>query len=155
MARTTLGGWQVSGIVSVTSGAPFNITSNSKVTSVIPNSTNRPDGTFTYTRKGTNWVNLSSLTAPADGVWGTLGHNAARGPGRDNWNIALFKSFVFSEERGSRLEFRAESFNTFNHTQFQADTTGGIHNDIGDAKFGQISQVFDPRTMQLGMKLIF
>jgi hypothetical protein len=155
MARTTLGGWQVSGIVSISSGAPFNITSSSKVTSVIPNSSNRPDGKFTYSRKGTQWVNLSSLSAPADGVWGTLGHNAARGPGRDNWNIALFKSFVFSEARGSRLEFRAESFNTFNHTQLQADTTGGIHNDIGDKLFGQINQTFDPRTMQLGMKLIF
>ncbi len=155
MARTTLGGWQVSGIVSISSGAPFNITSSSLVTSVIPNSSNRPDGTFSYTKKGPQWVNLSSLKAPADGVWGTLGHNAARGPGRDNWNIALFKNFVFSEERGSRLEFRAESFNTFNHTQFQADTTGGIHNDIGDSSFGIMNQTFDPRTMQLGMKLIF
>ncbi len=155
MVRTTLGGWQVSGIVSMTSGAPINITASSSVTNVIPNSSNRPDGKLSYSKHGTQWFNLASLTAPADGTWGTLGHNAARGPGRDNWNIALFKSFVFSEERGSRLEFRAESFNTFNHTQFQADTTGGIHNDIGDAKFGQISQTFDPRTMQLGMKLIF
>ena len=167
MTRTTLGGWQVSGIVSMSSGAPINITSSSSVTSVIPNSSNRPDltGKITYTRKnvinasdgttGYQWFDPTAFTAPAAGTWGTFGHNGIRGPGRDNWNIALFKSFVFSEERGSRLEFRVESFNTFNHTQFQADTTGGINNGIGDAKFAQITQTFDPRTMQLGMKLIF
>ena len=94
-------------------------------------------------------------TTPAAGTWGSLGHNAARGPGRDNWNIALFKSFVFSEERGSRLEFRAESFNAWNHTQFQADTTGGINNSFGGGNFGQLTSTFDPRTMQLGLKLIF
>jgi hypothetical protein len=54
--------------------------------------------------------------------------------------LLSFKSFVFSEERGSRLEFRAESFNTFNHTQFQADTTGGINNSFGGGSFGQRTQ---------------
>lgn len=157
LLKATVGGWQVSGIVSMSSGAPINITSGGGVTSVIPNTANRPDltGKISYPKKVNEWFDPSAFTAPAAGTWGSLGHNAIRGPGRQNWNIALFKSFVFSEERGSRLEFRAESFNTWNHTQFQADTTGGIHNDVGDAKFGQISQAFDPRIMQLGLKLIF
>jgi len=165
MLRTTVGGWQVSGIVSISSGAPIDITLNSNATDAlgnktnaanfIQNSTNRPNGTVTYAKSGVQWISATSLTTPAAGTWGTLGHNAARGPGRDNWNIALFKSFVFSEERGSRLEFRAESFNTFNHTQFQADTTGGINNSFGGGSFGQLTSTYDPRTMQLGMKLIF
>lgn len=164
--RTTLGGWQVSGIVSMTSGAPIDITLNSgvkdalgndakNVVNYIQNTTNRPDGKVTYSKSGIQWISATSLAVPAQGTWGSLGHNAARGPGRDNWNIALFKSFVFSEERGSRLEFRAESFNTWNHTQFQADTTGGINNSFGGGSFGQLTNTFDPRTMQLGLKLIF
>ena len=167
MLRTTVGGWQVSGIVSMTSGAPINITSGGDVVNIVQNSSNRPDltGKLTYTKKnvtnvsdntvGYQWYDPSAFTKPAAGTWGTLGHNAIRGPGRDNWNLSLFNSFVFNQERGTKLEFRAESFNSFNHTQFQADTTGGIHNDIGDAKNGQITAAFDPRVFQLGLKLLF
>jgi hypothetical protein len=159
MMRTTLGGWQLSGIVSMSSGAPINITVGGGVVNALNlnSATNRPDlvGKISYPKSGTHWIDGSAFQAPAIGTWGNLAHNAVVGPGRDNWNLALFKSLVFNEERGIKLEFRAESFNTFNHTQFQADVTGGIHNDIGDANFGQITQTFDPRTMQLGLKLIF
>jgi len=79
-----------------------------------------------------------------------LGHNALRGPGRDNWNISLFKSFTLSESRGSRLEFRVETFNTWNHTQFN-----GIDNTLADGNFGQVTSAFDPRILQLGGKIYF
>ncbi len=78
------------------------------------------------------------MSAPAPGAWGSLGYDAVYGPGRDNWNLSLFKSFTLSEARGSRLEFRFETFNTF---------TSGT--------FGQISSAADPRTLQLGLKLYF
>jgi hypothetical protein len=68
----------------------------------------------------------------------------------------LFKSFVFSESRGSRLEFRAESFNTWNHTQFRGDRQGGgISTNLGASNFGAITNAFDPRTFQLGLKLYY
>jgi hypothetical protein len=79
-----------------------------------------------------------------------------RGPGRDDWNLSLFKSFVISEARGSRFEFRAESFNTWNHTQFKGDyNNGGISTNVGSSNFGQVTSAFDPREFQLGAKLIF
>ncbi|HEY1463289.1 MAG TPA: hypothetical protein VGF44_07720, partial [Terriglobales bacterium] len=85
-----------------------------------------------------------------------LGHNAVIGPGRDDWNLSLFKSFVISESRGSRFEFRAESFNTWNHTQFKGDyNNGGISTNVGSGNFGQVTSAFDPREFQLGAKLIF
>jgi len=84
------------------------------------------------------------------GDFGDLGHNAVRGPGRDNWNLSLFKSFVFSETRGSRLEFRLETFNTWNHTQFNQ-----VSNNSGASDFGQFKSAFDPRILQLGLKLYF
>jgi len=95
-------------------------------------------------------VRYDRVYCPAVGAFGTLGHNALRGPGRDNWNMSLFKSFLFSEARGSRLEFRAESFNTWNHTEFNAVST-----NLGDSKFGQVTSAFEPRIFQLGMKIVF
>jgi hypothetical protein len=48
------------------------------------------------------------------------------------------------------FEFRAESFNTFNHTQFN-----GVGNSFGNGNFGQVTSTWDPRTLQLGGKLSF
>jgi hypothetical protein len=62
----------------------------------------------------------------------------------------LFKSFVISEARGSRFEFRAESFNTWNHTEFDQ-----VSNALGSSNFGQVTSAFDPRVFQLGAKLYF
>jgi len=82
--------------------------------------------------------------------------NALRGPGRDDWNLSLFKSFVISESRGSRFELRADAFNTWNHTQFRGDAnTGGISLNAGAGNFGAVTAAFDPREFQLGARLIF
>src|ERR1035437_3423359 len=62
----------------------------------------------------------------------------------------LFKSFTFSEARGSRLEFRAETFNSFNHTQFNGVSTGFSSSD-----FGHVTSTYNPRNLQLGLKLMF
>jgi len=93
-----------------------------------------------------------------NGDWGTLGHNALRGPGRDNWNMSLFKEFMISEARGSRFELRLETFNTWNHTQFQnIGTNFNGYNKDGTIKgnFGQVTSAYDPRILQLGGKIYF
>ena len=83
------------------------------------------------------------------GDWGNMPFNGVRGPGRDNWNLSLFKSFAFNE-RGSRLEFRTEFFNVWNHTQFNGVSTGFTNGD-----FGQVTSAHDPRTLQFGLKLYY
>ena len=160
MLKTVAGGWELSGIVTMESGAPLNmgVSAAGNVSGFIPNSGNRPDlvGKITYPKTATEWFNPAAFAAPAPGTYGNLPHDAVRGPGRDDWNLSLFKSFVISESRGSRFEFRAESFNTWNHTQFHGDyATGGIDTNVGDSRFGQVTSAFDPREFQLGAKLIF
>jgi hypothetical protein len=159
LLKTVAGGWSLSGIITMESGAPLNMgVTGSNVSSVIPNSGNRPDlvGKITYPKTVSAWFNPAAFALPAAGTWGDLGHDAVRGPGRDDWNLALFKSFVISEARGSRFEFRAESFNTWNHTQFKGDyNNGGISTNVGSGNFGAITSAFDAREFQLGAKLIF
>ena len=122
LLRSTIGGWQVSGIVTLTSGSPLSITEGGigydpnsgtgNVASSIPNTTNRPNvsGSVSYPKTAGEWFDPSVFTHTAAGEFGDLPFNSIRGPGRQNWNMSLFKSFVFSEERGSRLELRAEFF---------------------------------------------
>ncbi|ABF39450.1 hypothetical protein Acid345_0445 [Candidatus Koribacter versatilis Ellin345] len=165
--RTILGGWQVSGIVTMESGAPLAIgLSGSNVSSLfnggfVTNSGNRPNvnGAVTYPQSVNEWFDTSAFSAPTcttgPDCWGDLGHNTVRGPGRDNWNLSLFKSFTLND-RGSRIEFRADSFNTWNHTQFKGDyNNGGISTNFGSGNFGAVTAAFDPREFQFGLKLVF
>jgi hypothetical protein len=160
LLRTAVGGWEVSGILTFESGLPLNIgLSGGQGGNGLPNATNRPDlvGKISYPQaavpgkqQGIQYIDPSAFVNPAIGAFGNLSHNAARGPGRDNWNLSLFKSFVFSETRGSRLEFRVETFNIWNHTQFNQTS-----NNFGANNFGQFTSAFDPRILQAGLKLYF
>ena len=97
-----------------------------------------------------SWFTKSAFAVPAPGTFGSLPRNYLRGPGRDNWNLSLFKSFVFSEDRGSKLEFRAEFFNAFNHTEFN-----NVSTTFSSGNFGAVTSAHDPREIQLGLKLYF
>jgi hypothetical protein len=151
--KTLLGGWQTSGIVTMESGLPLSINlGGSQGGNGLPNSTNRPNinGAVTYPGTTAQWFSTSVFSTPAVGAWGNLPANSVRGPGRHNWNVSIFKRFVFSESRGSAFELRVETFNTWNHTQFnQVSTTFSASN------FGQVTSVQDPRVFQLGAKLYF
>jgi hypothetical protein len=160
-AKTMIGGWELSGIVTAESGAPINIgIANSGGVNFVTtgNSANRPNVTGSGGDPHTQaeWFNTALYSNPAPGAWGTTPYDSVVGPGRDNWNISLFKNFLFSESRGSNLQFRAEFFNIWNHTQWKADgENGGINNTFNGAGFGQITAAYDPRIIQLALKLYF
>jgi Carboxypeptidase regulatory-like domain len=162
LVRNVVGGWEISGIVTMESGLPINLNLTNNQRGNFVGGNNRPDqvGAIGYQHSPVTctpacgqqilYFNPTSFVNPALGAWGTLAHNGLTGPGRDNWNLSLFKSFTLSESRGSRLELRLETFNTWNHTQFQNVDTG-----LGDSKFGQFTSAFDPRILQLGGKIYF
>ena len=151
--KSTVGGWELSGIVTATSGLPVNPQlTGGQSGNGLPNATNRPNriAAVSYPHTAGEWFNTAAFASPAVGAWGDSGHNSLRGPNRQNWNLSLFKSFVISEARGSRFEFRAESFNTWNHTEFDQ-----VSNALGSSNFGQVTSAFDPRVFQLGAKLYY
>src|SRR5215471_4117774 len=153
LLRTLVGGWEVSGIVSIESGLPLNVTiSGPQGNNGLPTAFNRPDKTGNLVAPHTKdqWITGSAFANPTNGAWGSLGYDAVDGPGRDNWNLSLFKNFVFSEARGSQFELRLETFNTFNHPQIQTVPTG-----FGSSNFGQPNGFFPGRIVQLGGKISF
>jgi hypothetical protein len=151
--KTAAGGWELSGIVTIESGLPLFITENGALGSNgVSGGTNRPNftGAISYPGTQASFFTTTGFSDPAPGSWGTLGKGAFRGPGRDNWNMSLFKSFLLSESRGSRIELRVETFNTWNHTEFQSVSTG-----YGASNFGQVTSTWDPRVFQLGGKFVW
>jgi hypothetical protein len=165
LLKTVVGGWELSGIVTMESGAPYNLGVNGgNVSSIFPggDAGNRPNltGSVSYPKtissSGMQWIDTTVFSPPQEGQWGNLGFDAIKGPGRDVWNLSLFKKFVISESRGSEFQFRAESFNTWNHPQFGGPgQNGNFSTNFGSSNFGQITGTYDPRVLQLGAKLIF
>lgn len=84
------------------------------------------------------------------GFYGTYRRNSFHGPGRANLDLALEKSTDLRGEQ-TKLIFRVEAFNIFNHAEFRppADTS------VLSLTFGQISGTYDPRILQLALKLAF
>jgi hypothetical protein len=89
------------------------------------------------------------FVAPPANRYGNSAPRIVRGPGRNNWSMALMKDFSFRRE-ATQLTFRAEAFNLFNHAQFNNPNVSASARD-----FGTISSSAPGRNVQLGLKLVF
>ncbi len=104
---------------------------------------------------GSDIPSLSSLT------YGTLPRNAFRGPDRTNLDLALAKAFNLGERW--KAELRLEAFNVFNHAEFYnpgcAPGVNGIPScnllSPTNGNFGQISATYDPRLLQIALRIQF
>jgi hypothetical protein len=156
VAKGVLGGWEISGVTTMESGLPLFLTLNGNQGGNGIGATNRPNvsGPITY-GNNTQFFNTGNFSTPAIGAWGNLAKGVARGPGRDNWNISLFKEFAVKER--AKFQLRVESFNTWNHTELNGISTGVSFDSSGKVNnnFGQVTSVWDPRVFQLGGKFIF
>ena len=158
-----LGGWQTNGIIRIAAGRPIIPLLDSS--NPIPTWNQRPDLTEPLRRAsarpeaatdpttGTSYfANPEALSQPADFTLGTSPRtiSSVRQPGSRDVSMSLFKEFPLAAIReGMRLEFRAESFNTFNHPQFDGPNT-----NVGSGDFGFItSTINSPRQLQFGLKL--
>jgi Carboxypeptidase regulatory-like domain len=160
LARTTLGGWQFSGVTVAQSGvpAPITYTGATDTLGLGGGTTNRPDlvAPVSYPKTRLAWFNTKSFANPTppwlggtNQGFGTAPKDAVVQPGLFNFNWSLFKNIPL-KEGGPSLELRFEFFNVFNHTEFN-----NIDQNSGDANFGQVTTAYDPRTMQLGGKFHF
>ena len=79
---------------------------------------------------------------------GNIGQGAIRGPGNLRMDLSLGKNFSLSEK--SRLQFRADAFNAFNHTNFVGMNTG-----IENPRFGKFTSTRGARVIQFSARLSF
>ncbi len=164
VARVALHNWQISGIASFVSGAPLGVgftqttaTDLSGTPSVGPRivltgNPVLPKGERTFSR----FFNTSVFQIPDRGTMGNAAKTVIRGPGINNWDIALFKNFPIHEQK--RLQFRCEMYNAFNHTQFTNVDTTARFDPLGNqvnAQFGQYTAAARPRYIQLALRFYF
>jgi hypothetical protein len=159
-----VGGWQVAGINTIYAGAPVTFTYQPGATFIVsgiqqdfrgannyrPNVTGdplAPEGERTIA----NYFNRNNVVLPTDPSqpFGNAERNSVRGPRFWQIDFAMSKFFPMPWPEG-RLEFRAEAFNLFNHTNFQSP-----NGNRSAGGFGTITGAFDARQIQLGVKVTF
>ena len=90
---------------------------------------------------------------PSQRTYGTLPRNALRGPSRTNFDFAVAKTTPIVKEKLT-AEFRVEFFNILNHAEFMNPDTN-ISDLVPGGTFGQITDTYDPRIIQIALRLKF
>jgi len=157
--HSVLGGWEVAGTIIDETGVPTTprLSLNYDPVGLGGGYTNRPAQSAKSKKLGgiNNAFDTAVFSNPtaawaggANQGFGSGGKDSIPGPNRVNFTTSLYKAFAFTEK--ARFEFRAESFNTFNHTE-----PNGVGNTLGNSNFGKVTSFYDPRALELGGKFIF
>jgi hypothetical protein len=145
--------WNVNGILTLSDGRPFSITSTDRVNTG-PGRISRANcsgdpvpGGFDQTID--HWFDTAAFSEPAGFTYGNCSPNSVVGPGSKSMNLSLFRSIPWN---GRRIELRVESFNTFNWVNY-----GRPGQSVSNAAtFGKISSTLgDPRELQFAVKFYF
>jgi hypothetical protein len=182
LVRNIVGGWDWTGIYTVTTGDAMTILSgrdqsgtglgNDRADYIGPASqfggvaqpSNRSPCPTTV-KHCVRWLNTSLFAQPAAGTYGNVGKNSFRGPTLWNVDTGLLKNFYpMPAHENISLQFRGEFFNVFNHPQFADPNTtlsnasngsfGNIRSTVGVAA-GNLAGSADSRIIQLALKLTF
>jgi hypothetical protein len=163
-----IGGWNISDITQIHSGVTFSTgvsadnanTGTNQRANYVPGCQLKPAG---FHQSVKEWYNPACFVVPPEYTFGNTERNGFRGPDYDDSDIAIFKNFNFTESM--YLQFRAESYNTLNRTNFSppgGSATGSspqiggtVTSDIDSSTFMQILSAAPARQIQFAMKFVF
>lgn len=89
-----------------------------------------------------------AFALPALNTFGNAGRSLFRGPGIHLWDLSIYKGLKVSER--VKMQFRAEMFNAFNHTNFS-----GVGTTYASTTYGRITSALAAREIQMGLRLSF
>jgi len=151
-----LGGWRITGINTMTSGQPINLTySPATIGQVSGAPSYRPNylggDIYSANKNPAAFFNRAAFSLPdSSQPFGALGRNIARTESIFNFDLGVHKEFPLWWESG-RLQFRSEFFNLFNTTNL-----GAPAQNFSNANFGAITTLSSAaRQIQFGLKLVF
>jgi hypothetical protein len=152
-ANYIAGDWQLNGIAILRSGAPYTLSVAGDIANIgaasgymRPNLVGDPAVAHPTPSK---WFNQAAFSSPAIYTFGNVGRNTMRSDWTRNFDVSVFRQFRFTESK--QLEFRTESFNTFNTPVFAAPTS-----NLSSPTFGQVlSMANKARQLQFSLKALF
>jgi hypothetical protein len=164
LSKAVLGGWQVAGIVNISSGQPMSrilVNSDTFRRGIFADLVGDPMVGERFVNGVPFWFNPDAFAPPAAGTFGNSGRAPFRQPGRHQWDLNFSKNFYPTDT--VRLQLRAELINAFDIRQWAADpVVVGLDNtctvsntacNVSGDRFGQIIATRAAREIQLGVKL--
>ncbi len=151
LMHSLLGQWQAGGNFAAQSGAPFTVNIASDQANVGAGPAQRPDAHGNPNagpKTPQAWFDTSVFSLPALYTFGNAPRNALIGPGLQEFDLSLQKDFRLNE--ASKLQFRVEAYNVFNHPNFNIPNRTAF-----TANFGRISSAQDSRQLQFALKVVF
>jgi hypothetical protein len=158
LAAKLVGGWNLNGIVTVSTGFPFTPTLATPVANT--GTSSRPNCLSNAALSDptpTRWFNTGAFGTPALYTFGNCGRDILNGPGTHEVDLNLEKDTYISGDHSRYLQFRVETFNLLNTPQFNNPNAS-----IGSPTAGTISSAGQPadftrtsRQIQLALKLYF
>jgi hypothetical protein len=149
VTNAALGGWSLSPIVTLASGAPLNLTVNGNPANTGQNDRPNVVGDWELDHPTPEqWFDTAAFVANDRYTFGNAPRNLLRGPGLFNLDVVLKKSFKVSDRVTADLRF--ESFNATNTTPL-----GNPNTQVGNVNFGRISSAGAARSNQVALKLSF
>ena len=144
-----VGGWQFSGITTLTTGRPFTVFMQTGVNNGAPSWPNRLGSGKLDDPSVDLWYNPRDFVAPPANTYGDTGRGILRAPGHANVDTSLSKRFTVVGR--SNVEFRWDAFNLFNNPGF-----GFPNQNFDSPTAGRItSTIIDNRSMQFSLKMNF
>ncbi len=150
VTQLVLGGWELTSILTLQSGAPFSVSMASATSNT--GTFQRPNqicsGNLPASRRSiTHWFDTSCFVSPPSYTFGNAGRNILIGPGLETWDVGLDKNLQLTNRLG--MQFRAEAFNVLNHANFAIPG-----NSIGAPSAGTVSNVVtNARQIQFAARL--
>lgn len=153
VASAILGGWRLTAIATMESGAPFTVNDQTDRANIGQGPAQRPvclrDPNLPPSEQTVDrFFDTSAFVPAAFGSFGNCGRNIVIGPGTKEFDLAAARTFRFNEAK--RLEFRIETFNLFNTTNFDLPNRFAF-----TPNFGKIFSAGPARQIQLGLKFTF
>jgi hypothetical protein len=152
VTQTLVGDWTVGSIITLNSGAPFYVLAGGDVANTGgPNQRAQRTGQNPYasSRSAKAFLNKTAFAVPTAYTFGNEGRNDLVGPTYKNVDFNLSKTFPVEDLL--KVQFRAESFNIFNKTNYSNPDSG-----VQDGSFGQILSAAGPgRQIQFALKILF
>jgi len=163
LSHTLLGGWQFAGIMAAQSGTPFSVvdgifgdnagvadgvSGNGSYADRIGDPRGAPNCTFSPGATGRRLLNPCAFEQPQGLTFGNSRRNSLNMPHRTNFDMSLYKIFKPTEK--VQLQFRAEGFNIFNHTQWSS-----LDYYVGTQGFLYSTGAHMPRVLQFALRITF
>lgn len=146
IVRSVAGGWQLSGVIRLQTGAPYTVTASTST------GTRRADylgGSLNVANPSSAlWFNTAVFAAAGIGSYGNSGAGIIRGPGLQSYDLSLAKRFAIRERLDLKLQ--GDFFNAFNVVNWST-----LNTTQSNSTFGTISSAYPARNVQLSLKLSF